>query len=178
MNHGKAISSVAFQLHSLCGKNFLSLLLSAFLSTGADSCMQCCICQEKCVNPVRLPCHHTFCYLCIKGVAVRNCKCALCMQKSNSTRIPRKNLQLWTKMKSSLLWSSLLLHTAGSMSQRWKMVDVRASNFCRYRECVYGTQEKSKDSDIWFLLCGRLWKNGAIQGRNSKSAKKDQTGHS
>ncbi len=38
----------------------------------------CCVCQEPCVNPVRLPCSHTFCYLCIKGVAARSNKCALC----------------------------------------------------------------------------------------------------
>ena len=57
---------------------FIPTLFPLFLTIGTDSCMQCCICQEKCVNPVRLPCDHIFCYLCIKGVAVRNSRCALC----------------------------------------------------------------------------------------------------
>ncbi|XP_064382254.1 E3 ubiquitin-protein ligase rnf146-like [Halichondria panicea] len=46
-----------------------------------DSKDLCCICQEKCVNPISLPCSHTFCYLCVKGVAARGNKCALCRQR-------------------------------------------------------------------------------------------------
>ena len=38
----------------------------------------CCICREGCVNPVKLPCKHIFCFLCLKGVAARNNQCALC----------------------------------------------------------------------------------------------------
>lgn len=38
----------------------------------------CCICRENCVYPVRLPCSHVFCFLCMKGVAVRSNYCALC----------------------------------------------------------------------------------------------------
>ena len=40
----------------------------------------CCICREHCVNPVKLPCQHLFCYLCLKGVAARNNRCALCRE--------------------------------------------------------------------------------------------------
>lgn len=40
----------------------------------------CCICQDKCVNPIKLPCDHIFCYLCVKGVAARGNRCALCRQ--------------------------------------------------------------------------------------------------
>lgn len=43
----------------------------------------CCICQEQCVNPVKLPCSHVFCFLCIKGVAARSNHCALCRQRIN-----------------------------------------------------------------------------------------------
>ncbi len=43
----------------------------------------CCICREPYVHPVLLPCSHVFCFLCIKGVAVRSKRCALCR-----TRIP------------------------------------------------------------------------------------------
>ena len=43
----------------------------------------CCICQDQCVNPVKLPCSHVFCFLCIKGVAARSNHCALCRQRIN-----------------------------------------------------------------------------------------------
>lgn len=43
--------------------------------------LECCVCQDKCIHPVQLPCKHVFCYLCIKGVAARNNKCALCRQQ-------------------------------------------------------------------------------------------------
>ena len=38
----------------------------------------CPVCLQSCYYPVKLPCGHIFCYLCIKGVALRSRKCALC----------------------------------------------------------------------------------------------------
>ena len=40
--------------------------------------MECPICYQVCVHPVKLPCNHIFCYLCVKGVVTRNRNCALC----------------------------------------------------------------------------------------------------
>ena len=71
-----------------------------------DGKILCCICQEQCVNPVKLPCSHVFCYLCIKGVAARNSHCALCRQRinpevlSNPSVINREEIQS-TVQKSS-----------------------------------------------------------------------------
>ncbi|XP_003383131.1 PREDICTED: E3 ubiquitin-protein ligase RNF146-like [Amphimedon queenslandica] len=42
--------------------------------------MKCPICQDKSRHPLTLPCGHTFCYLCIKGVYARQKVCALCRQ--------------------------------------------------------------------------------------------------
>lgn len=42
--------------------------------------MKCPICQDKRRHPLTLPCGHTFCYLCIKGVYARQKVCALCRQ--------------------------------------------------------------------------------------------------
>lgn len=57
-------------------------ILDLFQPPGdPDGKRQCCICQEICVNPVQLPCTHVFCYLCIKGVAARNNRCALCRHR-------------------------------------------------------------------------------------------------
>lgn len=38
----------------------------------------CPVCLQPCFYPVKLPCGHIFCFLCIKGVVLRSRKCALC----------------------------------------------------------------------------------------------------
>lgn len=40
----------------------------------------CPVCLQPCHYPVKLPCGHIFCFLCIKGVALRSRRCALCRQ--------------------------------------------------------------------------------------------------
>jgi len=44
----------------------------------AVSAAECPVCLQTCSYPVKLPCSHVFCFLCIKGVAGRNRRCALC----------------------------------------------------------------------------------------------------
>ncbi|KAK3854622.1 hypothetical protein Pcinc_038913 [Petrolisthes cinctipes] len=43
--------------------------------------MECAVCLQKCVHPVRLPCSHIFCFLCVKGVANQSKRCAMCRQE-------------------------------------------------------------------------------------------------
>lgn len=38
----------------------------------------CPVCLQSCFYPVKLPCGHIFCFLCIKGVVLRSKRCALC----------------------------------------------------------------------------------------------------
>ena len=38
----------------------------------------CPICQDALAHPISLPCEHTFCYLCLKGVFARNGACPMC----------------------------------------------------------------------------------------------------
>ncbi|CAL8148033.1 unnamed protein product [Orchesella dallaii] len=42
--------------------------------------LECPICLQPCLHPVELPCHHIFCYLCIKGVAIQGAHscCPIC----------------------------------------------------------------------------------------------------
>ncbi|KAK3703574.1 hypothetical protein QZH41_006906 [Actinostola sp. cb2023] len=40
----------------------------------------CPVCLQPAFYPVKLPCGHIFCFLCIKGVALRGRKCAICRQ--------------------------------------------------------------------------------------------------
>ncbi|XP_078608930.1 E3 ubiquitin-protein ligase RNF146-A-like [Branchiostoma floridae x Branchiostoma japonicum] len=48
---------------------------------GEDMVPECAVCLQTCVQPVRLPCTHIFCYLCVKGVANQSKRCALCRQE-------------------------------------------------------------------------------------------------
>ncbi|XP_076016359.1 E3 ubiquitin-protein ligase RNF146-B-like [Genypterus blacodes] len=50
-------------------------------SSSSSSSPECSICLQSCVHPVRLPCCHVFCYLCVKGASWHSKRCALCRQE-------------------------------------------------------------------------------------------------
>lgn len=54
---------------------------SGAISEEPDSVHECAICLLPCIHPVKLPCTHVFCYLCMKGVANQSKRCALCRQE-------------------------------------------------------------------------------------------------
>lgn len=39
---------------------------------------ECAVCLQACIHPVRLPCNHVFCFLCVKGAATQNKLCPMC----------------------------------------------------------------------------------------------------
>uniref|UniRef100_A0A6P4F0H9 E3 ubiquitin-protein ligase n=1 Tax=Drosophila rhopaloa TaxID=1041015 RepID=A0A6P4F0H9_DRORH len=43
--------------------------------------LECPICLQTCIHPARLPCGHIFCFLCVKGVAYKNPRCAMCRRE-------------------------------------------------------------------------------------------------
>ncbi|XP_017034482.1 uncharacterized RING finger protein C02B8.6 isoform X2 [Drosophila kikkawai] len=43
--------------------------------------LECPICLQTCIHPARLPCGHIFCFLCVKGVAYKNRRCAMCRRE-------------------------------------------------------------------------------------------------
>lgn len=43
--------------------------------------MECPICLQTCIHPAKLPCGHIFCFLCVKGVAYKNRRCAMCRRE-------------------------------------------------------------------------------------------------
>ncbi|XP_055841239.1 E3 ubiquitin-protein ligase rnf146 isoform X2 [Episyrphus balteatus] len=43
--------------------------------------IECPICLQTCIHPARLPCGHIFCFLCVKGVAYKNRRCAMCRRE-------------------------------------------------------------------------------------------------
>ena len=50
-------------------------------SKPAEDSHDCAVCLQKCIHPVRLPCSHVFCFLCVKGVAMQSGRCALCRKQ-------------------------------------------------------------------------------------------------
>ena len=51
----------------------------------------CPICQDKIFHPITLPCGHSFCYLCIKGVYARHGTCAMCRESIPDNCIIKPN---------------------------------------------------------------------------------------
>ncbi|XP_068609967.1 E3 ubiquitin-protein ligase rnf146-like [Brachionichthys hirsutus] len=45
---------------------------------GSAGTPECAICLQTCIHPVRLPCCHVFCFLCVKGASWLSKRCALC----------------------------------------------------------------------------------------------------
>ncbi|XP_056634175.1 E3 ubiquitin-protein ligase rnf146-like [Diorhabda sublineata] len=54
--------------------------------------MECAVCLQKCIHPAKLPCGHIFCFLCVKGFANQNKKCAMCRQEIPRDFIEQPNL--------------------------------------------------------------------------------------
>ncbi|XP_015044043.1 uncharacterized protein Rnf146 isoform X4 [Drosophila pseudoobscura] len=51
-------------------------------ASGTESApLECAVCLQTCIHPARLPCGHIFCFLCIKGVAYKNRRCAMCRRE-------------------------------------------------------------------------------------------------
>lgn len=58
----------------------------------SPSSPECAVCLQPSLHPVQLPCRHVFCFLCVKGVASRNRRCALCRQEIPPDFFLRPNL--------------------------------------------------------------------------------------
>lgn len=72
---------------------------------GAESCStgtpECAICLQRCVHPVRLPCRHVFCFLCVKGASWHSKRCALCRQEIPEDFLERPVLLLPEELKAA-----------------------------------------------------------------------------
>ena len=71
---------------------------------------ECPVCLQICVHPVRLPCSHVFCFLCVKGVANRSKRCAMCRQEipvdflSNPELLCQQDVQKEAAMCDGYRW--------------------------------------------------------------------------
>lgn len=62
---------------------------------------ECAICLQRCVHPVRLPCNHIFCFLCVKGASWHSKRCALCRQEIPEDFLDRPVLLLPEELKAA-----------------------------------------------------------------------------
>ena len=84
----------------------------------------CAICLLPCTLPLSLPCGHTFCYLCAKGIAFRSRRCALCRETIPDDVIAKPHIDLE---------NASLPHTAGASS---KVADDEADD-CADQDAVW-----------------------------------------
>lgn len=80
------------QYFSTCFHFIPIYYLCTFISDGEDGTLECPVCLQSCIYPVQLPCRHIFCFLCVKGVASRSKRCALCRQQIPPDFFCRPNL--------------------------------------------------------------------------------------
>ncbi|KAL1250370.1 hypothetical protein QQF64_021375 [Cirrhinus molitorella] len=62
---------------------------------------ECAICLQSCVHPVRLPCRHIFCFLCVKGASWHSKRCALCRGEVPEDFLERPTLLSPEELKAS-----------------------------------------------------------------------------
>ncbi|XP_034409029.1 E3 ubiquitin-protein ligase rnf146-like [Cyclopterus lumpus] len=70
-------------------------------SNSSLSVPECAICLQSCVHPVQLPCHHVFCFLCVKGASWQSKRCALCRQEVPDDFLERPTLLSPEELKAS-----------------------------------------------------------------------------
>ncbi|XDV46448.1 hypothetical protein PO909_014341 [Leuciscus waleckii] len=81
-----------------CGEVNLSM---DSLTSGKKPVPECAICLQSCVHPVRLPCRHVFCFLCVKGASWHSKRCALCRQEVPEDFLERPTLLSPDELKAS-----------------------------------------------------------------------------
>ncbi|PAA94044.1 hypothetical protein BOX15_Mlig011180g1, partial [Macrostomum lignano] len=70
---------------------------------AAASCDECAVCLSPMVHPVSLPvCPHRFCFLCIKGAALRSMRCPLCRSRIPADFFARPRLPQESAAASSI----------------------------------------------------------------------------
>lgn len=123
-------------------------------TSDADPSPECAICLQRCVHPVRLPCHHIFCFLCVKGASWRSKRCALCRQEIPEDFLERPVLLLPEELKAAA--AGLSRAEGGSFAwyyegrNGWWQYDERTS---QELEDAFGKDKKSTE----VLIAGFLY---------------------
>ena len=62
------------------------------IQSDEDCNLECAICLQTCVHPVKLKCNHIYCFLCAKGVVTRKKECPMCRRKVSLGFLKKPNL--------------------------------------------------------------------------------------
>ena len=46
-----------------------------------EGIIECAVCLQPSIHPVKLPCNHIFCFLCVKGVTIQSQRCPMCRRE-------------------------------------------------------------------------------------------------
>lgn len=127
-----------------CSANTLASSKLIEVDTGvsdtstSNSTPECAICLQRCVHPVRLPCCHVFCFLCVKGASWHSKRCALCRQEIPEDFLERPVLLLPEELKAAASGVSRSIGTEGGSCgdfawyyegrNGWWQYDERASH--------------------------------------------------
>lgn len=93
-----------------CGEMECSVNTQLSTKVAVDACRdtskatttpECAICLQQCVHPVRLPCCHVFCFLCVKGASWQSKRCALCRQEIPEDFLDQPVLLLPNELKAA-----------------------------------------------------------------------------
>ncbi|CAL9705409.1 unnamed protein product [Knipowitschia caucasica] len=83
------------------GNNAESPCSGSSTATASLPVPECAICLQTCIHPVQLPCHHVFCFLCVKGASWQSKRCALCRQEVPDDFLERPTLLSPEELKAS-----------------------------------------------------------------------------
>lgn len=82
-------------------------------TTTTTTTLECAICLQSCIHPVRLPCCHVFCFLCVKGASWQSKRCALCRQEIPEDFLERPVLLSPEELKAAAAGVSRSVGTGG-----------------------------------------------------------------
>ncbi|XP_070705356.1 E3 ubiquitin-protein ligase rnf146-like [Pempheris klunzingeri] len=83
-------------------------------SSTTTNTPECAICLQTCIHPVRLPCFHVFCFLCVKGASWHSKRCALCRQEIPEDFLERPVLLSPEELKAAAAGVNRSVGTSGS----------------------------------------------------------------
>ncbi|XP_035472743.1 E3 ubiquitin-protein ligase rnf146-like isoform X1 [Scophthalmus maximus] len=126
-------------------------------ATDSSATLDCAICLQSCIHPVRLPCLHVFCFLCVKGASWHSKRCALCRQEVPEDFLERPVLLSPEELKAAAAGGNRSGGTGGGSNawyyegrNGWWQYDERTS---RELEEAFARGKKSTE----MLIAGFLY---------------------
>ena len=117
---------------------------SSEAESTASKLESCPICLQSPVHPVKLPCSHIFCFLCLKGMGARDLRCGLC--RTPFSRDVMENPTLLGEGQPRLF--DLAEKLSNSKSEYSWFYQARSSGWWLYEERVSNEIEDAYSKDL------------------------------